>query len=102
MACIQEPIERLFKRTTFRNIQSIQKTIGTSEYDDDLLFHRKRNKLILFQDFRQTLAAGKLRKRCLVEIRSKLGKCRQFAELCQVQTQRTGDLPHRLYLSITS
>ena len=71
----------------FRNLKIIQKAVGTGINDDDLLFDRQRRVLILLQNFRQPLAAGKLRQRGLVEIRSELRECRQFAELRQIQVE---------------
>ena len=70
--------------------------------NDDLLFDRQRRVLILLQNFRQPLAAGKLRQRGLIEIRSELRECRQFAELRKIQSQRTGDLPHGFDLRVAS
>ena len=50
---------------------------------DDLLFDGERRVLILFQNLRQPLAAGQLRQRDLIEIRTELSKCGKLAELRQ-------------------
>ena len=40
--------------------------------------------------------------RRFIEVRAELCKCRQLAKLCEVDTQRTGDLLHRLDLCRTA
>src|SRR5262245_47456780 len=102
MARIKEPIERLLEGTALRYFKIVEKTVRACINDGDLLFDRKRCVLVLLQDFSQSLTARKLRLSDFVEIGTKLRKGCEFAELCEVQTQRPCNLTHRLDLCIAT
>ncbi len=71
--------------------------------DDKHLFNDvHRHVLRLLEDLGQAFAAFELVLRRFVEVRAKLSECRQLAKLCKVDTQRTGDLLHRLDLCRTA
>src|SRR5579872_3006500 len=67
-----------------------------------MFFDRQRHELILFQYESEALASRQLRLRGLVEFRAELREGREFAVLCQVQSQRASDLSHGLDLRVAA
>ena len=63
-----------------------------------LLLDRNRGELGLLEHLDHPASALQLCKRRGVQLRAELGKCRQLAELSQVEAERAGDLPHGRYL----
>ena len=82
------------KRRTFSTGNIVEEAVGTGEDDQNLLLHRQRLILTLFQNLDQTASAIQLLLRGLVEIGTKLRKGGQFAILRQFETKRTGNRSH--------
>src|SRR5262245_21188167 len=68
LAGVEESIEGLLKGSTLGNLQFIQKTVSAGVDDRHLLLDGQRYVLILFQNFRETLASRKLGLRALVQV----------------------------------
>ncbi len=70
--------------------------------DEHLLLDRKRLVLGLLENLDDAAATLELGEGSRVQLGAELGEGRQLAELRQVETQRTGDLPHGVDLGGTT
>ncbi|MNI82532.1 hypothetical protein D3C73_1392550 [compost metagenome] len=99
MLTLHEGQEFGLKTTNIGNCDVIQVALYCRIKTDDLLFNRQRLVDALLQDFHHTGTAGQTSLRRLVEVGTELGERLKLAVLCQIQTERTGNLLHRLDLS---
>ena len=86
MVSFHEVQEFFFAASYFFNCYVIQIAFSTKVNSHNLFFNRQRAVLALFQDLGQTLTTVQLSFGSFIQVRSKLSKCCQFAELCQIQT----------------
>src|SRR5205814_802968 len=85
-------------RADISNGISIEMSASARIENHDLLFDRQGFVLTLLQHFDQPLPSIELRPGRFVEVAAELREGGQFAILRQIETQRAGHLPHRLYL----
>src|SRR6185437_8059181 len=102
VAVFEEAVEFLLELTATLDWDVIEETLGSGEDDRNLLFERQGLVLVLFENRGEVLAAIELLLRSLVEIGAELGEGRERAILRQIETERTGDLLHRLGLRVAA
>ncbi len=98
MSKSRKSIEFRFKKPALLHWQIVEHPVATGVEDQNLLFHRERRILRLFQNLHQAAAAIQLGLRNLVQFRAEQRERRQIAILRQIQTKRAGHLPHGLDL----
>src|SRR5437763_522119 len=80
----------------------VSESVGHGPDDENLVLDLHRNVLWLLQDLGQPATALELRLCGFVQVRAELGKGRELAKLCEVDTQGTSDLLHGLDLGRTA
>ena len=86
MVSFHEVQEFFFAAGYIFNCYVIQIAFGAKVNSHNLFFNRQRAVLALFQNLGQTLTTVQLCFGSFIEVRSKLSKCCQLAELSQIQT----------------
>src|SRR5438876_2780298 len=91
----------LFEAANVRHGNAVHSTAGGDEETEHLLFNGQRDVLILFESFRQSLAAGELSLGDFIElVRAELCEGSELAVLRHVEAQRSGDLAHSFNLRV--
>ena len=94
--------EAVFKLAYFIQRYILQQAMRAAIKDCNLLFHRHRSVLRLYQQTGVLLPLVDSQCSYRVHVAAEFGECLQFAILCLIYLQCTGHFLHRLNLSITA